>query len=76
MEKIQFEVKDNGVKCDSCGYVDEDARWSDPEKVFKKWTGKKCPICGRVMITKECEKALRAQLSMIEFTQIMQKENS
>lgn len=69
-EKIVFEIKDTCIRCDKCGYEDLESSWKDPKKVFKKWTGNKCPKCGEIMLTKDAEERISACLSTIEFANI------
>jgi Zn finger protein HypA/HybF involved in hydrogenase expression len=65
-DKIEFEIADTNIKCE-CGYEDVESSWKDPLNVFKKWEGKKCPKCGKTMLSKEDVDKLKAVLSTIEF---------
>ena len=44
-----MQIKISGLKCDHCTFRDDDVLFKD----YKKSIGRRCPLCGEVLLTKE-----------------------
>ena len=69
MEK-NLEIKENGLKCDSCDWKDTTILFAD----YENWINKPCPMCGANVLTQEDYNNMKLLVETMDFINELTEE--